>query len=186
VKPGRIHGGTRVLGAPEGWDPAKSGECAALEIRDRDEVMDSAWYPTAEEKAAIMAGQPVVLTIWGRSHPPVSVNVAERWPQWCPVHLCWEDAEEWMRCDDELYAQHQRENPPTMTVAERVEATLFGDCKHREGDFEAVAADVLKIPQEEVDRLLAAEVTVDGRTFVSEAARLEHNAKADATLRGRS
>ena len=38
-----------------------------------------------------------------------------------------------------------------MTIAERVEATLFGDVRYRDGDFESVAADVLDMPQAEVD-----------------------------------
>lgn len=45
----------------------------------------------------------------------------------------------------------------TPTIAERVEASLYGDVKHREGDFEAVAADVLGISQAEVDAELARE-----------------------------
>jgi hypothetical protein len=49
-----------------------------------------------------------------------------------------------------------------MTVAERVEATLFGDCRHRDGDFEAVAAEVLGVPQYEIDRMLRMERALDG------------------------
>lgn len=44
-----------------------------------------------------------------------------------------------------------------MTVREMVEATLFGDIRHRDGNFEAVAADVLHKSQEEIDKLLAEE-----------------------------
>jgi hypothetical protein len=108
MKPGRIHGATRTLDAPEGWDAEINGECDPLEIRDRagGMVMESAWYPTAEERAAIMSGRPIILTVWGRAHPPVSVNVVEEWPRWrwCPVHLCWEDRQRWIECDDEQHA----------------------------------------------------------------------------------
>jgi len=75
MKPGPIQFATRALGAPEGWDREKHGDCDVLEVRDRDGQMDSAWYPTDEEKAAIAAGRPVILTVWGSGHPPVSVNV---------------------------------------------------------------------------------------------------------------
>lgn len=80
------------------------GDCDTLQVRDRAGTMESAWYPTAEERAAIMSGRPIMLTVWGRSHPPVSVNVVEEWPRWCPVHLCWEDAARWRECDDEMHA----------------------------------------------------------------------------------
>lgn len=75
MKPGPIQFATRALGAPEGWDRAKHGDCDVLEIRDRNGTMESAWFPTDEEKAAIAAGRPVILTVWGSAHPPVAVNV---------------------------------------------------------------------------------------------------------------
>jgi hypothetical protein len=46
----------------------------------------------------------------------------------------------------------------TMTIRQRVEATLYGDCLDREGNFEAVAADVLGMTQEEVDKALIEEM----------------------------
>ena len=46
-----------------------------------------------------------------------------------------------------------------MTIAERVEATLFGDCGRRDGNFLSVAAEVLGISQAEVDAELARETT---------------------------
>lgn len=67
--------GTAVkLGAPADWNPAKDGECDPLVVYAGGGTMISAWYPTDEEKAAIAAGAPVLLTVWGRGHPPVSVN----------------------------------------------------------------------------------------------------------------
>lgn len=75
MTPGRIDGATRALGAPDGWDESKDGPCDVLHVRDRGGVMESAWYPSEEEKAAIAAGRPVILTVWGSGHPPVSVNV---------------------------------------------------------------------------------------------------------------
>lgn len=78
MQPGKIDGATRALGAPPDWDPTRDGECDTLEIRDVDSTpprMESAWYPSDEEKRLIMEGKPVVLTVWGLTHPPVSVNV---------------------------------------------------------------------------------------------------------------
>lgn len=75
MNPGRMLFMTRALGAPADWDSEKQGECEVLEIRDRDGVMESAWYPTDQEKAAIATGRPVILTVWGSTHPPVSLNV---------------------------------------------------------------------------------------------------------------
>jgi hypothetical protein len=75
MTPGEIPFATRALGAPAGWDGHRHGDCQVLPIRDRDGYMQSAWYPTEEEIALLVLGKPVVLTVWGTSHPPVSVNV---------------------------------------------------------------------------------------------------------------
>ena len=37
----------------------------------------SAWLPTPEELAALNAGAPVYLFIWGTGHPPVYVGVKQ-------------------------------------------------------------------------------------------------------------
>ena len=44
-----------------------------------------------------------------------------------------------------------------LTIAERVEGHLYGDICHREGDFESIAADILKMSQSEVDEALRLE-----------------------------
>lgn len=75
MTPGHIKGANRYLGAPDNWDPAKDGTCETLPIRDDGKLLESAWVPTADELAALNRGAPVILTIWGRSHPVVSVNV---------------------------------------------------------------------------------------------------------------
>lgn len=77
MNPSKIQGANAALGAPEDWDADKQGECATLPVRINAEAgtIESAWEPSDEEKAAIAAGRPVILTIWGRLHPPVSVNV---------------------------------------------------------------------------------------------------------------
>lgn len=75
MTPGEIQFATRALGAPDDWDSAKNGECAVLLIRDREGTMQSAWYPSKEEIAALVLGKPVILTVWGRAHPPVALEV---------------------------------------------------------------------------------------------------------------
>lgn len=75
MNPVYIVGANTTLGAPKDWDSARNGECSALAVRVANGAMESAWLPTPEERAAIALGQPVILTIWGNIHPPVSVNV---------------------------------------------------------------------------------------------------------------
>lgn len=76
---GRIEGCTRVLGKSQGY--------LGLPLRDvtiNDTVngpgtpaMETAWLPTPDEVARIIAGAPVVLRVLGTSHPPVMVDVGE-------------------------------------------------------------------------------------------------------------
>lgn len=77
----RIDAATRVLGAPADWNEERDGTCGSLAIRDVEiagqNVMVSAWQPTPEEIAAIVAGATVRLYVWGSRHPPVSIGVGE-------------------------------------------------------------------------------------------------------------
>ena len=79
--PGRIMGSTRTLGEPPGWDEARDGPVSGLPIRDEMNggcpAMVSAWLPTPEEIAAIVAGAPVYLRVLGQGHPPVMVWAGE-------------------------------------------------------------------------------------------------------------
>lgn len=79
---GRIHGATRYLGKPPDWDDSKGVHCGSLAILDMeaangDNVMVSAWLPTPDEVARIVAGKPVHLHVWGIGHPPVALTVGE-------------------------------------------------------------------------------------------------------------
>lgn len=78
MTPGNIKGATRALGKPTNWDD-KDGECATLYVRDHrgagPTIMQSAWYPSPEEIEQMIKGEPVILSIWGPSHPPVSLEV---------------------------------------------------------------------------------------------------------------
>ncbi len=48
-----------------------------------------------------------------------------------------------------------RQDNPLFTVAGLTEITIYGDQQEREGDFLAVAAQVLKVPQEQVDEAVS-------------------------------
>lgn len=77
----KIEGFTRELGKPIGWDDKTQGECGTLPVRDvrdaPDKIprMESAWLPTPEELALLNAGKPLILSIYGYSHPPVALYV---------------------------------------------------------------------------------------------------------------
>lgn len=76
MNPGKMAGANRALTKPRDWDVAKQGECCTLPVLDTGIFMQSAWYPSPEELMLLNAGHPVVLQIWSRSHPPVSIGVA--------------------------------------------------------------------------------------------------------------
>ena len=73
--PRRISGATLHLGAPKGWDADVDGRCVGLAVRILDgNVFQSAWEPTQEEIAMILAGGSIVLSVVG-GQPPVMVSV---------------------------------------------------------------------------------------------------------------
>lgn len=76
---GRISGCTRVLGKSQGYlglplrdvlldDPVNGPDTPAME---------TAWFPTPTEIAAINAGAPVILRVLGHVHPPVMIYTGE-------------------------------------------------------------------------------------------------------------
>jgi len=77
---GRIPNATRVLGAPPDWDKATKGPCCGLPVQDIETAagpaMMSAWQPTPDELARLIAGASVTLLVLGRIHPPVSLAVS--------------------------------------------------------------------------------------------------------------
>lgn len=80
MKPIRVFGATRYLGAPPGWkDEGK--ECGYLAIRDEQTTvgpaMTSAWELEPHEVEAITKGAPVYLTVCGVVHPPVSIKIGK-------------------------------------------------------------------------------------------------------------
>lgn len=77
---GHIQNATRVLGAPKNWDQEKL-PCNALPILDVQGAagpeMISAWEPTPDELAKLVAGAPIYLVVCGVAHPPVALCVGE-------------------------------------------------------------------------------------------------------------
>lgn len=72
----RIPGATVMLGAPEGWDERIDGvACNVLPAIYDGQAFVSQWKPTPEEIAAIFAGAPIHLHVYGDAHPPVAVTV---------------------------------------------------------------------------------------------------------------
>lgn len=98
----KIDGCTRTIGESQGY--------IGLPLRDvtlNDSVtgpnspaMQSAWLPTPEELAAIVAGAPIILTVMGKGHPPVMLATeptegaphtptAEPYLVWSNEHHAW-------------------------------------------------------------------------------------------------
>lgn len=70
----RIAGAHVDLGAPSGWDKGRDGPCRSLPIRVVEGVCQSAWEPTPDELAMLVAGGLVVLSVAG-AQPPVMLSV---------------------------------------------------------------------------------------------------------------
>jgi len=75
----RIKGATRTLGEAQGYQ--------ALPVRDivvNDEAageecnaMETAWMPSPEEMDRLYRGEPIVVQILGRAHPPIMLRVGD-------------------------------------------------------------------------------------------------------------
>lgn len=69
-----------LIGAIEGANCLMRGngaDVADLRVINTGDCFISAWLPTPEELAALNAGAAVHLHIYGSSHPPVYVGVAQ-------------------------------------------------------------------------------------------------------------
>lgn len=76
MNPGRIAGANFGFGAPEGWNAAEHGECCTLPVLNTGKILQSAWFPSPEELAALNSGCPVILNIFARQHPVVAIGVS--------------------------------------------------------------------------------------------------------------
>jgi hypothetical protein len=64
----------RTFTRPEGMTDE---ECGPLRVCDTGEALQSVWQPDEADRAALAAGAPVVLSIFGRGHPVVSLGVVQ-------------------------------------------------------------------------------------------------------------
>lgn len=69
---------THVLKSPIDWDEDLQGECIDLPSFYEDGAYYSVWELTDADRAVIAAGGNIQLGVYGRSHPPVSVNIIEK------------------------------------------------------------------------------------------------------------
>lgn len=69
---------THVLKAPVDWDEEANGECIDLPSFYEDGVYYSLWALSDADRKLIAEGGNVLLGIYGKSHPPVSVNIAKK------------------------------------------------------------------------------------------------------------
>lgn len=82
MKPIQTRGATHNFNAPEGWDPARDGQCGVLSVRKVRPVVGgpewhhSTWEPTPEERRLIAKGANIELTCVG-VQPPVAMDVAD-------------------------------------------------------------------------------------------------------------
>jgi hypothetical protein len=83
---GVIEGATRVIGKSQGYLglPLRDVTVAVRDIAinctvngDDTPAMETAWLPTPDEIAAIVAGAPIVLRILGTAHPPCMLEVGK-------------------------------------------------------------------------------------------------------------
>ncbi|MEF2552008.1 hypothetical protein VQ042_11655 [Aurantimonas sp. A2-1-M11] len=73
---GRIEGATRTLGKSQGYLglPIRDVRLNCSVGGDGTPAMQTAWFPTPDELAAVNAGAPIHLTVLGTAHPPVMLS----------------------------------------------------------------------------------------------------------------
>lgn len=78
MRPTQHRSNNDVLGAPAGMtvDECKPLPITRIEYSDGTPACVSFWTPTADELARLSAGQPVMISAIGRTHPPLCVLVA--------------------------------------------------------------------------------------------------------------
>lgn len=66
-----------VFGAPPGVDHDECTSLPATRVTydNGQKAILSYWLPSTEEKIAILAGKPIVLSLWGQTMVPVSLQV---------------------------------------------------------------------------------------------------------------
>lgn len=63
-----------VLGEPADWNEEVDGVCEGLPITQSGSAMFSYWRPGWRERLALIFGRSLRLGVFGRGHPPVSLD----------------------------------------------------------------------------------------------------------------
>lgn len=76
---GRIEGCTRVLGKSQGYLglPLRDIKVDCTVNGPNTHALETAWFPTPDELAAMNAGAPVILRVVGTGHPPVMLYTGQ-------------------------------------------------------------------------------------------------------------
>lgn len=79
MKPYRKWNFEHDLGAPKNWNADRDGPCESLPVARTSGIpgFQSLWQLTWRERFRLLFGGKVVLTVTGRSHPPVALEVTD-------------------------------------------------------------------------------------------------------------
>lgn len=72
--PDIVEGATQAMGAPDGWDEEKFGECDVLCVREQDGRFISKWQLSFKQRLKLLLGWSLYLQIVG-SQPPVAITL---------------------------------------------------------------------------------------------------------------
>lgn len=77
MTPIKHHTNNHTFGAPDDWDLQTPCETLGVTVVQEGKAVSlvSFWQPDEVERKAIAEGKPIILTIYGRQHPVVSVGV---------------------------------------------------------------------------------------------------------------
>lgn len=77
---GRIANATRVIGQSQGYFglPLRDEQIDCPVNGPRTPSMVTAWFPTPDELAALIAGAPIHVRLLGVTHPPIMLTCGER------------------------------------------------------------------------------------------------------------
>lgn len=75
----RIRGATRTLGQSQGFIglPIRDGMAKDPETGAMYPCMQSAWTIEPNDIERILSGEPLIVELWGRQHPPIKLTVGD-------------------------------------------------------------------------------------------------------------
>lgn len=81
----RIAGATHNLGAPQGWDADRDGDCGGLWVREHGDArsghgwVESAWELTPDDIERLKEGRSLIVRIYGWQ-PPIALYIDPKKP----------------------------------------------------------------------------------------------------------